>query len=146
MSDHPKRFTVKELDDKIRLLDCATAAPAYKKAKANLDRVRAMVVRLETVEAAIRKHRDFRGDDRCWMDDEELYKVLPEGYTPPERDSAVELKMCEQYIKCRHNPGTIYVSPQERINELEAEIAKMKDGVDALSNLFDKIESIEMEN
>lgn len=28
------------------------------------------------LESAIRKHRDQRGDDRCWLDDEELYKTL----------------------------------------------------------------------
>lgn len=33
--------------------------------------------RIEVLEAAIRKHRDQRLDDRSWMDDE-LYEVLPE--------------------------------------------------------------------
>lgn len=70
---------------------------------------------------AIRKHRDQRGDDRCWMDDEELYRSLPEGYTPPARDSAVELKNCERYIACRHNPATEYVSPEREIEVLRAE-------------------------
>jgi hypothetical protein len=83
--------------------------------------------RIGVLEAAIRKHRDQRGDDRCWLDDEELYKVLPEGYTPPVRDSAVELKMCEKFIACRHNPNTQYVSPQRRIEELETELQKLKE-------------------
>lgn len=73
----------------------------------------------EMFRAAIRKHRDYRGDHRCWMDDEELYKVLPEGYTPPARDSAVEIKNCERFISCRQNPATVYVSPETRIEELE---------------------------
>lgn len=67
---------------------------------------------------AIRLHRDQRGDDRCWMDDELLYKSLPEGYTPPARDSSVELKNCERFIACRHNPATVYVSPEREIEEL----------------------------
>lgn len=75
---------------------------------------------------AIRKHRDQKGDDRCWMDDELLYQTLPEGYMPPKRDSSVELKLCEQYIKCRHHPGTEYVSPQRRIEELEEEVEKLR--------------------
>lgn len=74
----------------------------------------------ETFKAAIRKHRDERGDDRCWLDDEALYKSLPEGYTPPVREVAVELAFCERFIRCRRNPGTEYVSPQRRIEELEA--------------------------
>jgi len=28
---------------------------------------------------AIKKHRDQRGDDRCWLDDRELYAVLGDG-------------------------------------------------------------------
>jgi hypothetical protein len=72
------------------------------------------------LQAAIRKHRDQRGDDRCWKDDEELYAVLPEGYTPPERDGAVELKNCERFIASRQNPKTEYVSP-ERMAWDEAE-------------------------
>lgn len=72
-----------------------------------------------TLQTAIRKHRDFRGDSRCWMDDEELYAVLPEGYTPPERDSAVELKNCERFIASRQNPKTEYVSPEREIERLK---------------------------
>lgn len=82
--------------------------------------------RIECLEDAIRKHRDQRGDDRCWQDDEELYKVLPEGYTPPARDSTVELAMCQKYIACRHNPNTQYVSPQRRIEELEKQCNGLK--------------------
>jgi hypothetical protein len=80
----------------------------------------AQTLRVLELEAAIRKHRDQRGDDRCWMDDEELYKVLPEGYNPPERDSAVELANCQKFIACRHNPGTKYVSPEREIERLRA--------------------------
>lgn len=82
--------------------------------------------RVRELEDGIRKHRDQRGDDRCWLDDEELYRLLPEGYTPSVRDSSVELEMCKKYIACRHNPNTEYVSPQRRIEELEAEIAAMR--------------------
>jgi len=43
--------------------------------------ITAYVWRNETLKlrAAIRKHRDQRLDDRCWMDDFELYEALPEG-------------------------------------------------------------------
>ncbi len=73
--------------------------------------------------AAIRKHRDFRGDDRCWMDDVELYQSLPEGYEPPKADASVELKNCERYISCRHNPATKYESPERVIEKLLAIVA-----------------------
>jgi len=84
----------------------------------------------EVLHAAIRKHRDYRGDDRCWMDDEELYAVLPEGYAPPERDTTVELKLCEKFIASRRNPRTEYVSPQRRIDELEAQVRELQGRLD----------------
>ena len=70
------------------------------------------------------EHRDEKGDDRCWMDDEVLYQALPEGYEPVVRDSSVEIANCQRFIACRQNPKTEYVSPQRRIEELEAELAK----------------------
>jgi hypothetical protein len=72
----------------------------------------------EVLRAAIRTHRDARGDDRCWMDDEALYAVLPEGYTPPPRDTAVELDRCRQFIEARRNPATSYVSPERELERL----------------------------
>ena len=85
----------------------------------------AMIDEIRALQSAIRKHRDQRGDDRCWMDDEELYRVLPEGYVAPVRDTAVELDKCEQFIRCRHNPGTVYVSPEREIEELRSEIRRL---------------------
>jgi hypothetical protein len=75
---------------------------------------------LEGLRKAIRAHRDARGDDRCWLDDEELYKLLPEGYTPPVRDTSVELERCKQFIENRQNPVTIYVSPERELERLRA--------------------------
>jgi hypothetical protein len=75
---------------------------------------------VERLRAGIREHRDARGDDRCWRDDVTLYQLLPEGFTPPAHDSFVELERCKQFIACRQNPSTLYISPQRRIEELEA--------------------------
>lgn len=74
---------------------------------------------------AIRAHRDQRGDDRCFEDDETLYSVLPEGYTPPAREVAVELSFCEKFIRSRRHPRTEYVSPQREIERLEEENGKL---------------------
>jgi hypothetical protein len=81
--------------------------------------------RLMALEAAVRKHRDCRGDDRCHADDGELYAALPEGDTRPARETAVTLENCARYIECRQ-AGREYVSPQRRIEELEAEVAALK--------------------
>jgi len=76
--------------------------------------------------AAIREHRDQQGDNRCWLDDEKLYSALPEGYTPPVRDSTVELENCKRFIAYRHNPDIIYVSSQAEIERLQAEIERLR--------------------
>jgi len=75
--------------------------------------------RVAQLENEIRYCRDQRGDDACWMDFERLYKLLPEGYTPPKRDTKILLSNCRKFIKSMQNPATTYVSPQRRIEELE---------------------------
>lgn len=82
--------------------------------------------KLQALRDAVRRHRDQRGDDRCWLDDEELYRHLPEGYDPPKRDTAVELDNCRKYLASRQNPKTEYDSPQRRIEELEKALEALK--------------------
>lgn len=79
----------------------------------------------ERLRQAVRKHRDQQGDDRCWMDDEELYRALPEGYDPPAREVAVELENCRAFIQNRQHPQTEYVSLQREIERLRAIIARL---------------------
>ena len=52
---------------------------------------------------AIRYHRDQRGDDRCWLDDEKLYEQLPERVAtdatlPSEEDF---ITSCRKFHRCR---------------------------------------------
>ena len=94
-----------------------------------LDSIFVLKQRVKRYEEAIRKHKDQKGDDRCWMDDEELYSVLPEGYIRPERDSCVELELCKKFIKSRHNPNIEYVSPEREIEKLKKEIEESKDKI-----------------
>ena len=67
---------------------------------------------IDRLRAAIRKHRDMRGDDRCYLDDAELYAVLPEGDTRPASDSAVTEENCRRFRECRQQ-GREYVHPWE---------------------------------
>lgn len=75
---------------------------------------------------AIRAHRDARGDDRCWLDDDALYRHLPEGFTPPNRDTSVELGNCLRYIESRHDPRVTYISPQREIENQQKRIASLQ--------------------
>lgn len=93
-----------------------------------------VIAKLHKIQEAIRKHRDswLSGDDKCWRDNEELYKLLPEGYTPPERDTFCELKNCIRYVESCHDPRVTYTSPQRRIEELEAELKDAKKTINSL--------------
>lgn len=63
--------------------------------------------RVKELEEAIRKHRDQKSDDRCWMDDQELYKVLKDGNLGDNRvgDKSQMLKNCERYLDQRCSGG-----------------------------------------
>ncbi len=61
--------------------------------------------------SAIRHHRDQRLDDRCWMDDYELYDSLPEKAGKQTVDLRVlpqeqMMANCERYILCRSLAST----------------------------------------
>ena len=95
------------------------------------------------LEQGVRTHRDQRGDDRCWMDDENLYKLLPEGYTAPKREVAVELELCKKYLQCRRNPATTYVSPQRRIEELSEKLYEIMKLANSEEGLRDHIANMD---
>ena len=67
------------------------------------DELRAAIVELRN---EIRWHRDQRGDDRCWLDDDKLYKTLPEktgAYTsaPPTGEFR---RLCVEFFESRQRP------------------------------------------
>lgn len=83
---------------------------------------------IKTLRNAIRKHRDQKGDDRCWLDDLELYKALPEGVADADLRLPSPEKMlenCKRFIQCRHT-GTDYVSEQREIETLTARTATLE--------------------
>ncbi len=88
---------------------------------------------LDRILDCIRKHRDQRGDDRCWRDDVELYQeALPEGVAKAELALPPPLEMlgnCIKYVSCRHDPSQEYVSPQRTIEELEKQLKPLKQKV-----------------
>ena len=66
----------------------------------NIEELRLEIIRLRN---GIRKHRDQQGDDRCWLDDIELYKLLPDNISfitdLPAKDKF--LKNCERFWETR---------------------------------------------
>ncbi len=64
---------------------------------------------IDRLREAIRNHRDQRGDDRCWADDEALYGVLPEGHDPlkafSREEKEVLMARCSRYWDTRRYPA-----------------------------------------
>lgn len=55
---------------------------------------------------AIKKHHDQKSDDRCWMDDQELYAAA--GLEPGDNtisDPDAMLENCKRFIACRMSKG-----------------------------------------
>src|ERR1700733_2514255 len=68
--------------------------------------------RIRELEDAIRKHMSQKLDDRCWLDDAELYKVIggpnPEECALPPED--VFLANCKRYHQSRQ-PNNLPYAP-----------------------------------
>jgi hypothetical protein len=69
-----------------------------------------LILKLDALHTAIRYIRDQFGDDKCYEDWHKLFAMLPEGFTPPKQDIAVQLEHCERFLKCRA-AGINYVPP-----------------------------------
>lgn len=88
------------------------------------------LIELERIIGCIRKHRDQKFDDRCWLDDIELYKeTLPEGVGEADLRLLSPCEMmanCVKYIQHRHDPNVPYVSSQREIERLEARVKELE--------------------
>lgn len=97
------------------------------------------------LKAAIREHRDQRGDDRCHLDDQKLYAVLGEGDADPYAHDATLppkgefLRSCERYWHQRQpKSGTdAIVSGCMTIAQLEADIASLSRNLRETANSYD---------
>jgi uncharacterized small protein (DUF1192 family) len=95
------------------------------------DRLAWCVAEIERLQAGIRHHRDQKGDDRCWLDDLDLYDLLPEGHVDPDLSlppKAEFLRSCERYWeqRCPFNKAGHITRPGLTIAQLEAEIERLR--------------------
>lgn len=76
---------------------------------------------------AIRKHRDQKGDDRCWMDDQELYAELRDGNLGDNTvgDQSAMLRNCQRFVELRCKGGGNW----KTYAELEAMVASQKEEI-----------------
>lgn len=96
-------------------------------------------VRANMLEAAIRKHKEQREDDRCWMDDFDLYTAIDPEYTIEQHKQdaklpakQVFLSNCERFYECRQagvpyqafSVNVTILQYQKRIAELEKKLGE----------------------
>lgn len=89
-----------------------------------------LLAEVQRLRSAIRRHRDQRADDRCWLDDDVLYAALGDGIRCDRRVGSKEemLANCERFIDRRCEGGY-----WPNYADLEAEIARLKTVVESLA-------------
>src|SRR6185295_4021271 len=123
------RMTPEALQEAIRLMEQPTNEnylldANYRKDIASY--VRDLEYKVLHLQTAIRKHRDQRGDDRCWLDDVELYRALGEPMLIKDLALPGPCEMmanCVRFIKSRQPDGIEYISPQLEFDIVDAERA-----------------------
>lgn len=89
--------------------------------------VRSLVEEVRRMKAAVVKHHSQKADDRCWLDDDELYAAF--GLPPADfavGDKKAMLSNCERFLDKRCTGGT-----WPTYAELEQTIENLKRGVTA---------------
>lgn len=78
---------------------------------------------------AIENHRDQKADDRCWMDDQELYKVLNDGNLGDNRvgDKAAMMVNCARFIdtRCADGSWQSYAELEQEKYKLEVRLREI---------------------
>jgi chromosome segregation ATPase len=93
------------------------------------EKLNTKVDEITRLQVAIREHRDQKGDNRCWLDDFNLYKVLPEG---PSYDSSLPpkcefLESCSRFWEQRQLPDAMSRRADEMtITQLQAEVERLR--------------------
>lgn len=91
---------------------------------------------IERLRAAIRNHRDQHGDDRCWLDDVELYRVLGDA---AEVDITLPTKCefltsCARYWEQRQRPDEKALIPEGMtIAQLSTEVSRLRSALLAIA-------------
>ena len=96
-----------------------------------LDSALALHDKLDALKAAISKHHSQKADDRCILDDDELYKAA--GLSPVDRrvgDKEAMLANCARFIERRCEAGgwPTYVELEQKIKALEERLFPIMDG------------------
>lgn len=104
------------------------------------------LLRIQELENGIRLHRDERGTNRCWLDDNRLYSLLAgesEAVTVlPEKH--LFIKNCERFYDSRQNPNETggCHAWNDAETKAEAELIKLKDKLNAAEKLVQAVKEL----
>jgi hypothetical protein len=90
-------------------------------------------IAIQSLRKAIRNHRDEKGHDRCWLDDQTLYNSLPEGLNginqtlPSEKEFLTNCKKYFEYRKSPNNPTLTFVRQNEIPTLIPLDMSKAKE-------------------
>lgn len=96
-----------------------------------------LILRVKTLEDAIRTHRSQKADDRCIEDDDRLYETLGDGIKCDRKvgSQCEMLKNCERFIKNRTEEGEwlTYAELEEMLKLVRHDYEIEKDSYKVLS-------------
>lgn len=101
------------------------------------NRVLSVLVFAEKLKAAVVLHHAQRGDDRCWLDDAELYKAAGLGPAKtglPQRD--VFLANCARFHDTRQAPADPYVTVEQMVAEVRRERDANRDSLNVIADFL----------
>ena len=97
---------------------------------------------IKILRKAIRYHRDQKGDDRCWLDDEHLWALLPEAKSSPRSLPPFQemMKRCAAFHRFRRLENPDVVSTNDISNPLDwdRDLQEVEE-----SKLFEKLEHLQ---
>lgn len=101
--------------------------------------------RIKELEAAIKKHRDQRGDDRCWVDDQELYKMVGDEKAntalPPKE---IFMENCAKFHASRQAPSYFNVTISSPKKEQQTVVVQATSEAEAAKLVQQKYEHTEL--
>ena len=71
-----------------------------------------LIAEIQKLRNAIRNHKEQKEHDRCWLDDLELYKILPESISEAEQRLQEKKEFIDNYYKYyehRQNPSIVFI-------------------------------------
>lgn len=72
-----------------------------------IESYRTTLLKVQALRDAIREHKDEKGHDRCWLDDQKLPEASPGDLELPPREEFIQ--NCHRYWEHRQDPSATFI-------------------------------------